>query len=359
MRSAQVTSKILYICQNALGDIITTLPSIHFLKAAYPNALLDVYVNANLADIFAVDPNVDRVIRVPAKRFDADSGPYPALDLQEAEGVREHYDVVIDSMCIASTARLVEVLRPAKAIGIGFSDAVHAYGLPLPLSHWRTWSDSERTAVECHGDLVKILNAEFKGGHPVLYVSREAHREGKAWLDSRNRAGGKVVAFNPGAGHPMKRWPMRYFLEAARALHAQGFVVLFIFGPKGAELYADHAQQIEKMGGLVYRSDTYQIQPLAGLLRQCALLLTNDCAVMHVGGAIGTRVLGIFGPTNSRIWFPYRTPWNRVMERELACRRSCRDGCKAMSCLTAIKPSNVLSEAARMLPPRGQAPPVA
>lgn len=44
---------ILYICQNAIGDIITTLPSIHFLRQLHPGGKLDVCVSADYADIFA------------------------------------------------------------------------------------------------------------------------------------------------------------------------------------------------------------------------------------------------------------------------------------------------------------------
>lgn len=266
-------SSLLYICQNALGDIITTLPSIVFLKQSYPHTTLDVCVNEDLADIFAADPNADRVIRAPAKWFDTGTGADLHANIMQVQGFRPNYEAIIDSMCVGRTARLVELLHPVKAIGIGFAETVHAYDLPLPLSQWRTWSVGDRTAVDCFGDLVQVLNQEFRGGEPILYVSQGARREGKAWVHSKNRTGGLVVAFNPGAGHPMKRWPMSHFLEVARVLRNEGFVPLFIFGPKESELYAAYSEQIEDMGGFVYRSDNYQIQMLAGILSQCALLL--------------------------------------------------------------------------------------
>jgi ADP-heptose:LPS heptosyltransferase len=329
-------SALLYICQNALGDIVTALPSIHFLKQSHPHCTVDVCVNEDLADIFAADPNVDRVICAPAKWFDADNKGDLAKDFVQVQGFRPRYKVIIDSMCVEQTARLVDLLCPAKAIGIGFAETIHAYDLPLSLSRWRAWSVGDRTAVDCYGDLVQILNHEFRGGEPVLYISQEAQREGRAWVDSRNHTGDLAVAFNPGAGHPVKRWPMSHFLETACALQGEGFAPLFIFGPKETELYGAYADRIEKMGGFVYRSDTYKIQLLAGILSRCALLLTNDCAVMHVGAAVGCRVLAIFGPSNSRIWFPYATPRNQVIERDAPCRRECRNGCELLPCLAEI-----------------------
>ena len=348
-------SNLLYICQNALGDIVTTLPSIHFLKKAHPHSTLDVCVNEDLADIFSADPNVAKTIRAPAEWFNADPGNGTLPDVEQVQGFRSSYEVIIDSMCVGQTARLVDLLGPAKAIGIGFGEAVHAYDLPLSLSQWRAWSVGDRTAVDCYGDLVQLLNQEFTGGEPVLYVSQEAQREGKAWVDSRNRTVDLVVAFNPGAGHPMKRWPMSHYLETARVLRGEGFAPLFIFGPKETELYAAYGDQIENMGGFVYRSGNYQIQLLAGILRQCALLLTNDCAVMHVGAAVGCRVLAVFGPTNSRIWFPYKTPWNQVIERDVPCRPECRNGCELFPCLAGIPPEEVLAKLRAMLPKRNRA----
>ena len=344
-----MSSNLLYICQNAVGDIVTTLPSIRFLKQSRADLTIDVCVSENFADIFAADPNVDRVIRAPGKWFDADSEDDLAVDVEEVYGFRRHYEVIIDSMCIGQTARLVNLLRPAKAIGIGFEETVHAYDLPLSLSRWQAWSAGDRTAVDCFGDLVQLLNQDFRGGEPALYVSQEAQSQGRVWVDSKNRTGDLVVAFNPGAGHPMKRWPISNFLETARALRGEGFVPLFIFGPKEMELYTAHGDQIENMGGFVYRSDNCQIQLLAGILCQCALLLTNDCAVMHIGGAVGCRLLAIFGPSNSRIWFPYKTPWNQIIERDVPCRRECRNGCELFPCLAKISPGEVLAKLRAML----------
>ena len=94
----EMGSTLLYICQNALGDIVTTLPSIHFLKQSHPHSTVDVCVNEDLADIFAADPNVDRVIRAPAKWFDTNTGGDLATGFVQVQGFRSNYEVIIDSM---------------------------------------------------------------------------------------------------------------------------------------------------------------------------------------------------------------------------------------------------------------------
>lgn len=335
-------SNILYICQNALGDIITTLPSIHFLRQFYPNGRLDVCVNADYTDIFAGDHNVNSVIAAPREwfRLETNGAAYP---IKRLPGFQADYDVVVDSMCSKQTAELILLLRPHWAAGIGFDETAHVYDLPLPLESWQAWSTSGRTALDCFADLVRLFECSYSPSEPVLYVTDAAQEQGKAWLARQSRDAFPVVALNPGAGNPMKRWPMQRFMELACCLSDANFQPLFIFGPKEANLYREYAKRIKAMGGLIFRSVHYAVQPLAGILRQCALLVTNDCAVMHVGAAIGCPVVAIFGPSQSRVWFPYSKIHNHVVERDVQCRQACRNGCKATTCLTDITTEDVLS----------------
>ena len=340
---------ILYICQNALGDIITSLPSIAFLRQAYPHAMLDVCINGVYADIFAADPNVDRVISAPAEWFETNPDAAQCINIHAVAGLRSAYGCVIDSMSSAQTGRLITLLRPSKSVGIGFDDVMHVYDLPLPKQQWRRWGDGNKTVVECFGDLPRMLTGDFKGGAPVLHVTNEALAWGRQWIASRNSSGGPVVAFNPGAGRFMKRWPLRHFMEAARILQDNGNLPLFVFGPKEAGLHAAHRDEILAIGGLVYYSEDFRIQPIAGILRSCALLVTNDCAVMHVGASVGCRVVSLFGPSISSIWFPYSKIDNRVLERDVPCRLGCRDGCAEHACMATIFPEEVVTHAMERL----------
>jgi ADP-heptose:LPS heptosyltransferase len=47
---------------------------------------------------------------------------------------------------------------------------------------------------------------------------------------------------------------------------------------------------------------------VSALLTRCDLLVSVDSGVMHLGSAVGTPVLGLFGPTDAAISGPY---WGR------------------------------------------------
>ena len=66
---------------------------------------------------------------------------------------------------------------------------------------------------------------------------------------------------------------------------------------------------------------------LGVLLKKCAFIVSNDSGPMHIAAAVGTPVLGIFGPTNPLLQGPYG-------ESHLVVRREGLDclGCNLTSC---------------------------
>jgi len=340
---------LLYICQNALGDVITCLPSIYSLRRSW-GCRIDVCVNADLIEVFSADPNVERVISAPSSWFDTRT---PDVDISEVKllpDFRDHYEVVIDSMSIPTTARLIELLRPTSAACIGFAESLHVCQHQVPLEIWRTWSDQRRTASDCFADVVRAWRDDYVNTAPILYVSHAARRWADQWLHKVNPDALPLVAINPGAGSPLKCWPLERYLALGRLISDLGYRPVFVFGPKEAVMEAEAKSQISELAALIYSSPDSRIQQVAALLQRCSLCVSNDCAVMHISAAVGTRTLGIFGPTNSKIWFPYQQPWNQVLERDIVCRSICIHGCQEQPCLKDISIHDVFERALLMLP---------
>ena len=341
---------LLYICQNALGDIITSLPSIHFLKNTCNH--VDILVSEAFPDLFAADPHIDHLIYFPPEWFDtgSDNRSHYPIDLQ-TKILSERYDVIVDSLCTPSTTELVQLHNPSLAIGIEFGESLYAYNRMVSVERWRSWSDGTRTASDCFGDLVRAYCLEYTATPPKLFVCEEAEFWAREWLRNQgiNALGKQMVALNPGAGNVAKCWPFERYLELADWLQREQYTVLFLFGPKETALFQAHIDTLDRIGAnAIYFSDS-RIQRLAGLLRHSSLTISNDCAVMHISAAIGCPTLAIFGPSNSKIWFPYDRETNCIVERAVSCRQYCISGCDVPVCLTDISVSDVASVALRML----------
>jgi ADP-heptose:LPS heptosyltransferase len=98
---------------------------------------------------------------------------------------------------------------------------------------------------------------------------------------------GKVVLL-PGAGRRDKRWPAASFARLAETL---GDRALVVWGP-GEE---DLARAIG--APLAPRTN---LRELATILRHADVVIGGDTGPLHLAAALGTRVVGLYGPTNPR-----------------------------------------------------------
>ncbi len=340
---------LLYICQNALGDIITSLPSIHFLKKNFTH--VDVLLNEQFSDLLAFDPHFDSIISFQSEWFNSfpdDTANDPKKD--QIRSLTKSYDVIVDSLCSSSTTELIRLLNPPIAIGIEFGDELYAYNRKVSIDRWQSWSDGSRNASDCFADLTRAYCLDYIATQPRLYISADAVIWAQSWLREQGiHARNRLVALNPGAGNVAKCWPFERYLELADYLKSKQCTVIFLFGPKETGLFQSHGTSVAQTGAHAIHFSNSLIQKTAGLLRQCSLAISNDCAVMHIAAAIECPTLAIFGPSNSKIWFPYDRKKNCVVERNVTCRQYCTKGCDDPVCLTKISVSDVATVALRLL----------
>lgn len=111
-------------------------------------------------------------------------------------------------------------------------------------------------------------------------------------------ADGPVVGLFPGANGTSRRWPVDRFGELAGRLGRAGAVVLVFGGPDDTAVTAVVAgragDRALDLGGRT------TLPELAGGLRSCDLLVTNDTGPMHLAAALGTPVLALEGPADLR-----------------------------------------------------------
>ena len=97
-----------------------------------------------------------------------------------------------------------------------------------------------------------------------------------------------------------------------------------------------------RAGGNVSILPLQPLRSLAGVLTGCLAVVANDGGVLHMAVALGRPTVGIFGPTEPDIWFPYngRGPYALVTRNE-ECAPCHRRHCDDLRCLTGIEPEIV------------------
>ena len=131
------------------------------------------------------------------------------------------------------------------------------------------------------------------------------------------------VVLNAGGGWASKLWPVDRFGALARGLLERGLRSVVTWGP-GEEALADGV--VAASGGAAVRCFQTTLVELIELLRRARLVVAADTGPLHLACAVGTPVVGIYGPTDPARNGPFALD-DRVVRRTPACapchRRRC------------------------------------
>jgi len=316
--------EILALHPGALGDIILSLPALSLLKQKLLGSRLTLA--GNLDHLAIVPPACsDRrlsIASLPLQRL------YGSLPLPEAD-VRfwNSFDRIISWTGFADP-RFAANLRAIHP------DAVIAPWRPCPaerrhvssifadsLSPWVSPQDAVRF-VELRPDTASLTFAH-------------------GWYRERGCASGTpIIALQPGAGSPAKRWPLRYFAQVALGLqpHRPGRF-LIVEGPAEPGLGGELAAAIPDSQTVV--AECLPLERLAAILSLCRAYVGNDSGISHLAAAIGIPSVVVFGPTSRSHWAP-RGPSVTVLRNNSGCAACAGPGSEEHRCLHSISPQDVL-----------------
>ena len=193
---------------------------------------------------------------------------------------------------------------------------------------------------------------------PQLRVPAQSHARAAQLLAGHDRRG-PLVGLNPGAGRSVKEWPPERFARAAADLAARDRATIVLLGsaaerPLG-EAVRKHVGNDVPLIDLVGRTP---LVDLAAVLERIQVLVTGDTGPMHLAAAVGTPVVGIFGPTDPARYAPlidgsaalhanlWCRPCHRTRRPPARCRHGipdCLVGVGTDDVVTAIRSLQVLS----------------
>lgn len=327
---------ILIVRLGSLGDIIHAIPAAAAVRRAHPDARIDWLVDVRHRDLLELVPVIDRRIAVNT------SGAGSVLEIVR-ELRRGAYDAAIDLQGLLKSAVLARL-----------SGARRVIGFPAPLLRERA---ARLFYTETAGEpaphvIDKNLSALKALGIRVPDVEFPLEdRKPEIAADARARLGigphDRFAIINPGAAWPNKRWPPVYFAEVARALAARhNLRSIVLWGPAEEQLAQDVVAASE---GAAAASPPTTIADLVSLTKAAAVMISGDTGPMHVAGAAGTPLVGIFGPTD-----PGRNgPWaedDLTVSRFHTCSCHYERRCRiAAWCLVDISPREVMELVDRRL----------
>lgn len=202
---------------------------------------------------------------------------------------------------------------------------------------------------------IRIPSAER---YPSLAVRAESQVWARNFLQQHDLYAKPLVALIPESNMHIKKWKAEGWAYLNDHLHEAGFEPLF-FAPENSE----QLQRIRQAAAHPVRVASTTLDNVAGLLQHSKLAIGVDTGLLHIAAAVGTRWLGIFGPTNPEVTGPYDRRIGRGLVSPYYRGESCRncwksfkyedDECHALpktSCTDLLDRRNVLEAALEMLP---------
>ncbi len=157
-----------------------------------------------------------------------------------------------------------------------------------------------------------------------------------------------VVAIAPGAKSEIKKWTKKGYAELVRQLIDRLGVQVIMVGDKADKALVRDIISSAREGAVDLAGETSLCQ-LAALLKKSDLLITNDSAPMHIGVAMSTKVLAVFGPTDPRLYGPTGEN-DRVIKKRLHCAPCEKAQCEfEHECMKEIAAEEVFEAAREML----------
>lgn len=302
--------RILLITLSNIGDIVLTTPVLSILEREFPDARLDVMVGPLGREIFTSHPGVFKVIVYDKHIAVAEKRRL----IGKLRNIK--YDLIVD---------LKNTLLPFL-IGARYRTSP-IYNIPdTNLFHKR----------DSHLGKLKQLGIDTKNWSFSIFTA-PSDRDYIDGLISRIPGREKLIVVSPGAKSFIKRWDKNGFaLLCDRLISELKTEVIIVGDHNDRELNSEVESRMKhKPYNLTGRTSITQ---LAYLLKNAKLLIANDSAPMHLGSAMGTKVLAIFGPTDPRKYAP-QGAHDRLIRKELNCSpceaAQCRFGHECMKSISA------------------------
>jgi lipopolysaccharide heptosyltransferase I len=312
--------KFLLVRLGSLGDVIHGIPAASALRNRYPDAQIDWLVDSHYLELLDLVECQDRRIAVDPRDL---RSPVRAPDFVRtiADLRRTEYDASIDLQGLVKSAALARAAAARRTIGY---PRVHLREPLAALLYTEAPDPGEAVhVIDKSLALVSALGVTDTRVHFPIRVPRTSAVE--SVLERCGSAGYALI--NPGAAWPNKRWPPQRFGAVAAAMHSRaGLRSLVLWGPREQELAAAVAAA---SAGAAEIAPPTTIPDVVGIARHARVMISGDTGPLHIGAAVGTPVVAVFGPTlaaRNGPWSPHDAVVSRTGQCSCLYERRCRKG---------------------------------
>lgn len=339
-------ASLLIVRLSALGDVVHVLPALAALKAHLPALRIGWAVEERAASLLAGHPQIDRLHVIPRGALEAAFRRRAPLAFARiaagalAELRRERYEVSLDFQSNLRSTLLAILAGVRFRIG---QPRPYAKEGSRALVHWAPHAVSREThKIVRNLALLEPLGIRLDlPPRPVIPEPEASRQAAEAFLAKDARP---LAVLHPGvsAFGSFKAWREDgYARLAERLVRERGLRAAIAWGGDSERVAAERVVA-GSHGTAELAPRTSTVLDLAALLRRSALFVGADSGPLHLAAALGTRVLGLYGPKDPRTYGPY---WEngRALRKGVACSPCGFRKCARPECMTLITAAEVFA----------------
>ena len=285
--------RYLIVRLTALGDILHTLPAVGALRAAHRDARIDWVVDRRWAPVLEGSPALNDVI------------PFNRRSLGDAvaclQRLREtRYDCSIDFQGLYKSSLLALLSGATRRIGFD-RGWVREHGAAIFYTERVT--PAGRHVAELNYSLAEQVGAS-RPATPEYPLRVPAG--GAASVRARLHEMGiekEYIVLGPGGSWRAKCWPAERFGEFSREFSRNHDLPAVVVQGPGEDTLVEAVCRAAAPARPAVLATT--IEELMGLLAHARCVVAADSGPLHLAAALGTPVVGLYGPTDPARNGPY------------------------------------------------------
>lgn len=263
---------ILIIKLDDAGDMVYATPIFKLIKQKYPEAKTTLWCKNATSELIKHDPFLDFIIT-------------------KKKQLEPKYDLILDLRGNIDSLKYA-ILHPSK---IRLDRGTIRLKNKLKGQHPHE--------LQTNFEIIKILVNNLKTAlKPQIYYSKDDENLAQTYIDENNLE--RFAVLHVGANKELRKWPLANYTALANMLKNQYQLDLVFVG---------NTQDIEDVeqvrSGLEFKAysvaGNFSWTQYAALVKKAALFVGNESGPLHVAAAMETPLVGLFGPGEPRVFYPY------------------------------------------------------
>ncbi|MCF7870238.1 MAG: lipopolysaccharide heptosyltransferase II [Candidatus Omnitrophica bacterium] len=327
--------KIIIVEPNWLGDVIFTTPVFQALKKSYPESFLGVAVAPRAAPILENNPYIDKIFKLDEKK--EEKSIFSKIKfIQKVKSY--HFNKAIFFHRSATKTLLIFLAKVKERIGYDYKKRSILLTKRIPAI--------EKDSIHKQDYYLNILE---KSGFPIadkncrIYLKDNEKENIKKIIPQINfLKNNYLIGLNPFSNWAPKNWPLSNYQELIKEILNKYPNSAFFLTSKNREkkimpLFSQFGKKVIDLSGKT------TLRQLACLYSYLDLVISGDSGPLHLAGAIGTKFIGMYGPTSPNCTKPINKAKGYILFENDICPVPCyQKNCQMQyRCIKKIKPNDI------------------